>query len=436
MPKRKGAHLDYEDRCAIEDMVKEGLSLRAIARRIGVSPSTVAAEIERGKVVKWAKRTMFARSRRCARYEGCTVASLCEECRSQALVCKHCRVAECYALCPDFDRKRCPRLEESPHVCNACARRYVCDGVMEVYDARAAQIKHDSLMRSSHAGVSCGARDLARMVSKVSSLLDRGQSLEAIWASHADEFPVGVRTFYNYMNQGVMGLANIQLPKKVRYRPRKRSGTRLPKVDVGARTYADWRALTDEERMMGVQMDTVMGRRQSGKCILTLHFTRLFFQAYVLLERRTQECVVGALDRLEAILGERFGDVFPAILADRGSEFLCYEAIERSALGEGRRTRVFYCDPMKPSQKGACERNHEHLRRILPKGTDFSALTEADVALACSHVNSYPRAAQGGAPIDMASLALPEELLEGLGIAKVAPDDVVMRPRLLEQRKG
>ncbi len=93
-------------------------------------------------------------------------------------------------------------------------------------------------------------------------------------------------------------------------------------------------------------------------------------------------------------------------------------------------------DPMKPSQKGACEKNHEHLRRILPKGTDFSALTEEDVALVCSHVNSYPRAAQGGAPIDMASLALPKDLLEGLGIARVAPDDVVMRPGLLGPRKA
>ncbi len=343
MPKRKGAHLDMEDRYAIEDMLKEGLSLRGIARRLEVSPSTVAAEIERNKVVRWARRTMFSRSRRCARYETCAVAHLCEECRSQASLCRHCRVVECYALCPDFERKRCPRLESSPHVCNACGRRHSCDGVMEVYDARAAQARHEALMRSSHAGVSCTVQDLARMASKVSSLLDKGQSLEAIWVEHGGEFPVGVRTFYNYMNQGVMGLANIQLPKKVRYRPRKQRGARLPKVDVGARTYADWRALTDEERMMGVQMDTVMGRRQSGRRILSLHFTRLFFQIYLLLERRTQECVVGALDRLEGILGERFEGVFPAILADRGSEFLCYEEIERSSSGGGRRTRVFYC---------------------------------------------------------------------------------------------
>ena len=51
--------------------------------------------------------------------------------------------------------------------------------------------------------------------------------------------------------------------------------------------------------------------------------------------------------------------------------------------------------------------------------------------MACSHVNSYVRAGQGAAPIALASLALPANLLESLGIAAVPPDEVVMRPSLL-----
>ena len=81
------------------------------------------------------------------------------------------------------------------------------------------------------------------------------------------------------------------------------------------------------------------------------------------------------------------------ILTDRGSEFSDPLAIERSCLEPGkRRCRVFYCDPLAPGQKGACERNHSELRRILPKGrSDFDAPTCADLAVAASHVNSYPR---------------------------------------------
>ena len=71
------------------------------------------------------------------------------------------------------------------------------------------------------------------------------------------------------------------------------------------------------------------------------------------------------------------------------------------------------------------------LRKILPKGTDFDALTFNDVAEACSHVNSYPRPGQGAAPIRLASLTLPANLLESLGVHAVPPDDVIMTPKLL-----
>lgn len=40
MPERPGCHLDYDDRCVIEEGIEAGLSVSAIARRLEVSPST------------------------------------------------------------------------------------------------------------------------------------------------------------------------------------------------------------------------------------------------------------------------------------------------------------------------------------------------------------------------------------------------------------
>lgn len=81
--------------------------------------------------------------------------------------------------------------------------------------------------------------------------------------------------------------------------------------------------------------------------------------------------------------------------------------MERSCLVEGaRRDRVFYCDAMQSSQKARAERNHERLRRILPKGrSDFDALSVWDVAVCASHVNSNPLA--------RASCKCPFEVAEG-----------------------
>ena len=46
--RKKGQHLRIEDRGAIKVLQKQGLGLRAIARQIGCSPSTVANELRRG----------------------------------------------------------------------------------------------------------------------------------------------------------------------------------------------------------------------------------------------------------------------------------------------------------------------------------------------------------------------------------------------------
>ena len=108
--------------------------------------------------------------------------------------------------------------------------------------------------------------------------------------------------------------------------------------------------------------------------------------------------------------------------------------MERSCLEPGgRRCRVFYCDAMDSNQKSECERNHEQLRRILPKGrTDMDLLSAADVAECCSHVNSYPLARLGGlCPLDVLGALVPPSALGALGIRRVPPDEVVLRPWLM-----
>ena len=39
-------------------------------------------------------------------------------------------------------------------------------------------------------------------------------------------------------------------------------------------------------------------------------------------------------------------------------------------------TTIFYCDPYCFWQKGACEKNHEYIRYIRPKGSSFADLDD------------------------------------------------------------
>lgn len=432
MPNEKGKQLTFDDRCLIEEKLKSGDSFREIARQLNVSPTTVSNEVRLNRTFYKSKKMPQQAQARCAEYSTCQVVGLCYKCTSSAAACKRCRKKRCFDLCDKFEQCVCPKRECAPFVCNKCAKRAYCGYEKAHYKASEAQSKRDERLRQAHLGVACNPSEMVQMVEKVRGLLKQGQSLESIWASHSDEFPVCVRTFYNYIDQGVMGLSNMDLPKKIKYAQRKKRNKDTPKMDFEGRTYSDWLELPEEKRLLTVQIDCVEGLRRNSKCILSLHFVRLFFQLYLLLPEKTQAEVKKAIDALETYCEGAFSQVFPLMLGDRGCEFLDFLKIE-TGLDGSQRTSMFYCDPVKPSQKGACEKNHVELRKILPKGTDFDALSQADVSLVCSHVNSYVRAGSGVAPIELASVVLPKNLLENLGITAILPDDVVMKPSLLAQ---
>lgn len=264
--------------------------------------------------------------------------------------------------------------------------------------------------------------------------MKKGQSLDHIWATHSDEIPFSKRTFYRYITKGVVNdIIPLDLPFKVRRKPNRKKGQpQPPRHEMKGRTYLDFLDLSLEEQMSAVEMDCVVSARGSDKAILTLLFRRFHFQLMLLLDEKTQEQVAHALDLIEGLIGlDCFKTLFRVVLTDRGSEFLDFELLERG-LGGGKRCKIYYCDPMKSGQKGACEKNHVELRKILPKGTSFKNLTRRDLAVACSHVNSYKRPALGGAsPFQLAAQVLPEALIEGLGLELIPADEVMLKPSLI-----
>lgn len=78
-----------------------------------------------------------------------------------------------------------------------------------------------------------------------------------------------------------------------------------------------------------------------------------------------------------------------------------------------QRTSIYYCDPMRSGQKGGIEQAHTMLRMILPKRTNFEFLTQWDVNLITSHINSTPRESLNGrTPYDVAMETFGEDVLK------------------------
>ena len=142
-------------------------------------------------------------------------------------------------------------------------------------------------------------------------------------------------------------------------------------------------------------MDTVKGRRESGKRLLTMIFRKNSVMLLFLLPDGTAESVRKVFNYLEFGLGiDTFRRLFPVILTDNGSEFKRPIEIEYNDDLEPR-TSVYFCDPMASWQKPHIEKNHEFIRYVIPRGKSLNPYTDEDITLLMNNINSIKRQSLG-----------------------------------------
>ena len=427
----KNAHLTFDERVTIEVSLRDRLSFKEIGDLLGKDLSTISKEI-RGhlKVVENNTFNPCLYRRTCKHY-----GDLCHPCRKRwGQNCLKCD-PPCYTHCPDYEEKICLKKQKPPYVCNGCDERQGCKLRRHLYDAKYAQKEYESIRSESRQGFAITSEELDRIDKIISPLIGQGQSVHHICISNADEIMLDEKTIYNYIDAGLLSVGNIDLPRKVRYRIRKKK--KPVKVDkqchVG-RTYDDFlEYMAANPDVAVVEMDTVEGRK-GGKVLLTIYFRGCSLMLAFLRNRNTARSVTEYFNGLYARLGhETFTELFPVILTDCGSEFTDPLAIEFNKDGE-RRTRVFYCDPQRSDQKGGIEVAHEFIRRVLPKGTSFDHLTQADVDLMMSHIDSYKRKKLGNRSANqLFSFLHGEETLQSLGISEISSDQINLTPMLLKK---
>ncbi len=71
------------------------------------------------------------------------------------------------------------------------------------------------------------------------------------------------------------------------------------------------------------------------------------------------------------------------------------------------------------------------IRYVLPKGFSFAFLTQTQIDLLCSHINSYYRKIIDATPYFVAESYLGREILSLLHCSPVPSDEVCLTPKLL-----
>ena len=327
---RSYGRLTRHERNTVERMLDLNRSAREIAAELGRSPSTVTREVAAHRYVT-APRSRYGEP------------------------------------APADLSGACPRLSAWPRCCNGCPHRrgYGCSRRPRVfYSARRAQEAADAELSASRSGIDETEEGAAAKLAAIRDGLARGLSPQQIAATTPG---LSASTVYRWVDAGYDGMTNMELRRKVGYRPRSRRAPGRATSHSSRRSHASFLALGEDACAAAWEMDTVEGSRGDSARLLTLLHRPSRFQLALPLPDGTCASVLAALSSLRGVLGEDGARrACGAVLTDNGSEFADEGAIAALIGERDGETRLFYCDPRQSQQKGACEKNHVEIRKLLP----------------------------------------------------------------------
>ena len=385
----KHKHLTLSDRNDIQLGLERGETFKAIGQLILKDPTTISKEVKRNKQVR--------------------------EYTSNNLP--------------------CPLLNKAPFVCNGCHKRRQNCGFKKIfYLAKQAQKQYEQTLVEAREGTPLNSKTFWDMDKIISDGVKKGQHIYHILKTH--NLDVSSSTVYRHIRKGYLSIAPIDLARAVKFKERRKSKLpSIPKEAKKGRSYEDFlNYLALKQLNSWLEMDTVMGR-MGGKVLLTFNLSFCNFIFARLLDNKTALEVTKHLYDIKNTLHQAdkdFFQLFPVILTDNGGEFARVDDIEMDVQGE---SKLFFCDPNRSDQKGRIEKNHTLIRDILPKGTSFDNLTQEDINLVCSHVNSVKRAALNGkSAYELFAFTYGEETPKLLGISKIPAEDVCQSSKLLQHK--
>ena len=385
----KHKHLTLSDRNDIQLGLERGETFKAIGQSILKDPTTVSKEVKRNRQV---------------------------------------RESTCYNL-------PCPLLDKAPFVCNGCPKRRQNCGFKKIfYLAKQAQKQYEQTLVESREGTPLNSKTFWDMDKVISEGVKKGQHIYHILKTH--NLDVSSSTVYRHIRKGYLSIAPIDLARAVKFKERRKSKLpSIPKEAKKGRSYEDFQNYLFLNQLNSwLEMDTVVGR-MGGKVLLTFNLSFCNFIFARLLDNKTAFEVTKHLYDIKNTLHQAdkdFCQLFPVILTDNGGEFARVDDIEMDVRGE---SKLFFCDPNRSDQKGRIEKNHTLIRDILPKGTSFDNLTQEDINLVCSHVNSVKRAALNGkSAYELFAFTYGEEIPKLLGISKIPAEDVCQSSTLLQHK--
>lgn len=378
MKKRKTYHrLSIDDRMTIQACVHDNRTMTQMAARLHVDKSTISREIHRNMVIK-----------------------------------------------NGFPITHCSHLSHLG-LCNACPYRGQCMKEHHYYNYVEAQRQAESKNVSARSKPKLHPQQIHTIDDIITKGVRLGQSLHHIYVSNPILAMYCVeRTIRRLCYRGNLTVKPHELHRYVVYKHTykkspQESQLRDLRVLIG-RTFKDYLLYVEKHKKMPiVQYDSVIGKRDDKQAILSILFPKSNFQFGLLIQKDNPTSVKKRLLSLFHQLGEDLvRQIFPINLCDNGIEFSYFNEIE--VLNDKQVIRTFFTTPYRSTDKSECERNHEFIRYVYPKGKSLNHLTQEDLNEVFSNINSYIRKGKGDkTPYDLVKQRFGQAFLDAIGIRRI-----------------
>ena len=317
-------------------------------------------------------------------------------------------------------------------VCNFCKNKGYCSKRKLYYNSKLANEKYLINLKDSRVGVNIKPEVVEEIERSIVPLIkNKKQSINQVHIAHKDILFFSTPTLYRYIDLGVLSLTNLDLPKKVKYKPRKDTEEREHKRELallnGRKIDDYFNYLSKHKNCSRLQLDTVIGTQTSSKVLLTLIIVETNFMFIRLLDKKNIESVNKQFDIFKNKLGIKlYAKLFETVLTDNGSEFYDPLHIEIDYNTGEKIANVFYCKPYSSWQKGCIEKNHEFIRKVFPKGTNFDNFNDNIIFKLESNINNIPRKKfKGKSPYQLTNKLYPE-LIDILKYPFITSDDITL----------
>lgn len=210
---------------------------------------------------------------------------------------------------------------------------------------------------------------------------------EALLTNKFEKFQtVCTRTLYNYIDQGLLAIKNIDLPMKLR-RSSKNHKSRENKKILGNSIENRPLEVNDRLEIGHWEIDTVIGEKSGrDKALMTLVERNTRYAIVVDVAGKTAQAITDAFKELKELHGDKFNEVFKSITSDNGSEFSNLSNLE---IETG--TKVYFTHPYSSYERGTNERHNGLIRRFIPKGKRISDYSSEVISSIEEWMNTLPR---------------------------------------------